>query len=380
MAVVTIDSYSESNSNNSYDVTETSHYVGQSFSVSRSWLLHSCKFYLCRDSTSVVEDTVALVTPHQGVYGTSSTVSGGELATSDTVSASGFGLLTFGLVTYNFTGNQKIRLVPNTKYCLVSYRYSGADNVFVGLDTASPTHDGNEFVVGTPNANKDAIFYVYGEETVAELTTQNCSSVTSNSAVGNGTITIAGGVDVTRRGFCYKTGTTGDPTVSDSVVYDDGTFVEGTYTKSITGLSGGTNYRVRAYCINSIGTSYGSTVQLTTSAAFAPTVTTTTTSRLGKTVVSFGGNVTDAGDTAVTDRGIYWGTSEFSQSNKIVSTSGSGAYSIVITGLTADTTYYYKAYATNSVGTSYGDVIMFKTGGDTPTAGVGYPLPPSNLT
>ena len=65
-----------------------------------------------------------------------------------------------------------------------------------------------------------------------------------------------------KRGFCYKAGT-GDPTTSDSVAYDDGDFGTGAFTKSITGLTGGTTYRVRAYAINSAGTGYGTTVSTT---------------------------------------------------------------------------------------------------------------------
>ncbi len=56
----------------------------------------------------------------------------------------------------------------------------------------------------------------------------------------------------------------GTPTTSDSKVYDSGTFGTGTFTKSITGLTAGTDYRVRAYAVNSAGTGYGSTVQVTT--------------------------------------------------------------------------------------------------------------------
>lgn len=48
------------------------------------------------------------------------------------------------------------------------------------------------------------------------------------------------------------------------VVYDDGTFGTGAYTKSITGLSSSTNYRIRAFAVNITGTSYGATVQAKT--------------------------------------------------------------------------------------------------------------------
>ncbi len=62
----------------------------------------------------------------------------------------------------------------------------------------------------------------------------------------------------------------GTPTTADSKVEDSGTFGTGAFSKSITGLSAGTSYRVRAYAVNSAGTSYGTTVQVTTLSAFIP--------------------------------------------------------------------------------------------------------------
>jgi len=102
------------------------------------------------------------------------------------------------------------------------------------------------------------------------VTTQSATNVDTTSFTGNGNITDTGGANCTRRGFCYKAGTSGDPTTSDSVAYDDGSFGTGAFTKSITGLSSGTSYRVRAYTVNYAGTSYGTTVDVKTLTAFIP--------------------------------------------------------------------------------------------------------------
>ena len=102
------------------------------------------------------------------------------------------------------------------------------------------------------------------------VTTQSATNIATTSCTGNGNITDTGGENCTRRGFCYKVGTSGDPTVSDSVAYDDGSFGTGAFTKSITGLTAGTSYRVRAYAVNSAGTSYGATVDVKTLSAFIP--------------------------------------------------------------------------------------------------------------
>lgn len=96
------------------------------------------------------------------------------------------------------------------------------------------------------------------------VTTQAASEVVSVSFIGNGNITATGGTNASRRGFCYKVGTSGDPVIAtDSLAYDDGSFSTGAYTKTITGLTAGTGYRVRAYATNPDGTSYGTTVQVT---------------------------------------------------------------------------------------------------------------------
>ena len=59
-------------------------------------------------------------------------------------------------------------------------------------------------------------------------------------------------------------GTSGTPTVSNSVIYEDGNFSTGAFYRNLTGLKVGSPYRVRAYAVNSAGIGYGSVVQLTT--------------------------------------------------------------------------------------------------------------------
>ena len=101
------------------------------------------------------------------------------------------------------------------------------------------------------------------------VTTQACTEVTSSSATGNGNITATGGVNCTRQGVCYKTGTTGDPTVTDTTAYTDGSYGTGAYTIPIPSLSSNTSYRVRAYATNTYGTAYGDTVQILTKVILA---------------------------------------------------------------------------------------------------------------
>ena len=92
-----------------------------------------------------------------------------------------------------------------------------------------------------------------------------------------------------------------------------------------------------------------------------PTFTTTGVSAITTTSAETGGNVTSSGGEAVTARGVCWSTahSPTVSGNKTIDGTGSGAFTSSITGLTPNTTYYVRAYATNSVGTAYGNEISF---------------------
>jgi uncharacterized protein (TIGR02145 family) len=76
-----------------------------------------------------------------------------------------------------------------------------------------------------------------------------------------------------------------------------------------------------------------------------------------------GGNITNDGGTPVTQRGIVWSTSPnpTTANNSTTDGSGTGSFTSNLTNLTANTTYYVRAYATNSAGTAYGNEVSFTT-------------------
>ncbi len=94
----------------------------------------------------------------------------------------------------------------------------------------------------------------------------------------------------------------------------------------------------------------------------ATITTTAATSITGSTVVS-GGNVSNDGGTLVTQRGVCYSTSPSptTVNTTIISGSGTGSFTSNITGLTTSTTYFVRAYATNSAGTVYGNEVTFTT-------------------
>jgi hypothetical protein len=121
-----------------------------------------------------------------------------------------------------------------------------------------------------------------------------------------------------------------------------------------------------------------------------PTVTTVFSSHNSATSVTLNGYVLEDGGADVTSRGIAWATFYNPTTNDLIETSGTGTgdFSVTLTGLTEGTTYYARTYATNSVGTAYGNCISF-----TATSAVGidenrvftrefdvYPNPTSGIT
>jgi hypothetical protein len=98
-----------------------------------------------------------------------------------------------------------------------------------------------------------------------------------------------------------------------------------------------------------------------TAEALLPTVTTTAITTIRKTTATSGGNVTDDGGDTVTARGVCWSTSADPtiSDSKTTDSTGEGVFVSSITGLTANTVYHVRAYATNGIGTSYGSDVQF---------------------
>lgn len=188
--------------------------------------------------------------------------------------------------------------------------------------------------------------------------TQNISNITSTTATCNGNVTSTGGATVTARGFCWSTSSF--PTTNNN--HTNNGQGAGNYTSDLTGLTPGTIYYVRAYATNSAGTAYGGNILFST-LANTPSVTTSAVGNITDNSATCGGNVTNDGGSTVTARGVCWSTSQNPTINDAHTSNGTGtgSFSCSITGLTHGTTYYVRAYATNSAGTAYGNQLYFTT-------------------
>jgi len=203
-------------------------------------------------------------------------------------------------------------------------------------------------------------FTTTAQATVPALTTTAVSSINTSSAVSGGNITTDGGSAVTARGVCWSTAS--GATIALSTKTSDGTGA-GSFTSSITGLAASTTYYVRAYATNAIGTSYGSELMCMTSAqATIPVLTTAAASAITGTTATSGGSISADGGSAVTARGVCWSTASgptTALSTKTSDGTSTGSFTSSITGLTGSTPYFVRAYATNAVGTAYGNEVTF---------------------
>jgi len=134
-------------------------------------------------------------------------------------------------------------------------------------------------------------------------------------------------------------------------------------TKTETGLACNTAYTRYVWAYNSCGNSVPSTMSQTTLTCSVPTLTTTAASSIGTATATSGGYIIGDGGSPVTTRGVCWGTSPNPTiaNSKTTDGAGMGIFVSSLTGLTDNTTYYLRAYATNSNGTGYGNGIMIKT-------------------
>jgi len=188
---------------------------------------------------------------------------------------------------------------------------------------------------------------------IPELTTTPISSITGTSASSGGNITHNGGLQVTLGGVCY--GISPNPTHDDNATLQ---LLMGstTFISQLSGLTPGTTYYVRAYGTNSNGTGYGNEYSFTT--ASPPTVTTSNIYDVRGNSTQAGGSVTNTGGSPILSSGLCWSTSH----GPTTASSKNTSFGDPMTGLTTNTTYYARAYATNIVGTSYGDEISFNSG------------------
>ena len=204
------------------------------------------------------------------------------------------------------------------------------------------------------------IFTAQHPDSQVIVTTTEPTDITANSATCGGNVASSNGdyVSVTLRGICWSTNP--NPTFNDNYV-ELGNGL-GSFTTSMTDMSIGTTYYVRAFAVTENGTFYGEQKTFSTRDG-VPTLATVSITDITRTNATSGGIITDDGGLPIIIRGVCWSTSPNPtiDDTHSVDGNGMGAFSSSITGLSPGTTYYIRAYATNDNITAYGNEISFVT-------------------
>ena len=202
------------------------------------------------------------------------------------------------------------------------------------------------------------------------VTTTMPTKITMTSAISGGKVTK--GTNITSRGLVWSI--TQNPTIESNQNFTANGSGAGEFSSNLTGLSPNTNYFIRAYAANNVGTSYGSQLSFKTQDGIIQ-LTTRPVLNITATSAILGGTMTSDGGGRVTTQGVVWSTNQNPtiDSNEGIKSDnagsgffGTGYWEFNITGLLTNTTYFVQAYATSNFGTNYGTQLSFTTINDKP--------------
>ena len=200
----------------------------------------------------------------------------------------------------------------------------------------------------------------------ASLSATKVTNITTTSATFTCTVASHGGETVSEVG--YYVGKDEDVDVTTAIKVSE-VFTSMTFTLTVEGLEVGQDYFVKAYALNSAGEGYSDISTFKTTST-APSVITVGSSELSATSAELSGEVTDHNGEIITERGFVWMKGEgtpTTSSSKLTADGTMGAFTATLTDLSPNQVYSFRAYAINSKGTSYGEVMTFEIQVDLPT-------------
>ena len=191
------------------------------------------------------------------------------------------------------------------------------------------------------------------------LNTLSATNITTTTAMLHGEILTDGTPVYTERGFVYSLSPM--PTLETTIARVTASLTENRmYSATVTGLTLGLTYYVRAYAVNSVGTAYSSNEVSLITQMILPEISTqdVTNKNIGSGTVTLNGTIVSVGDPVYSERGFVYGLvrnpTVDEDTKRIVSGTDAGIFSSNLTGLEVDNIYYVRAYATNAAGTVYG--------------------------
>ena len=196
--------------------------------------------------------------------------------------------------------------------------------------------------------------------TIPTVQTNEVSDVTHSTAIVGGVITENGGQEITERGVVYSK--------SPNPSIENGTKIESlekaeSYACTLMDLEYVTTYYVRAYAVNAKGTAYGEEVSFKTNGTTA-TFDTLSVSEVTATTVVISCALLNNGGESITALGVCYGVNHsptLEDATVVNAELDDLKFSVRLNDLQKGTTYYVRAYATNSHGTVYSDELYFNT-------------------
>lgn len=197
------------------------------------------------------------------------------------------------------------------------------------------------------------------DEQLPILSTSQVVNIMSTSVDCGGNITSDGGTEISSRGIVYSTST--NPSLDDSVK-TAGNGV-GNFAITVDNLLPNTTYYLKSYATNNSGTAYGQQISFTTLNNNVPSVSTTLVNEITNSSANVYGKITVTNNSPVLSKGFVWSTNPNPtiSDNKIEDVSNSNEFSKQLPNLTRNTTYFVRAFVTNSFGTNYGQELTFTT-------------------
>jgi hypothetical protein len=208
----------------------------------------------------------------------------------------------------------------------------------------------------------------YGEVQIFTTADYNLASLTTDvpKSVGYTTVNLGGiiindgGGFISERGFVIGTNPT--PTVLDLKLTALSTGI-GAFSLFVSTLKESTKYYVRSYALNEKGISYGNTHYFTTADFTLPSVITEKALLFTYNAVKLEGAVTNDGGTKIVESGICYGLNSNPKVSdfKVLSSIHIGSFVLDVIDLRENTTYYFRAFAMNSKGLTYGNELFINT-------------------
>jgi uncharacterized protein (TIGR02145 family) len=195
------------------------------------------------------------------------------------------------------------------------------------------------------------------------ITTATATGIEYRSASIKGTLGDTYGRTVQDYGHCWDTAA--NPELTKNKTSFGNQKGAKTFTSQLQNLVPGKTYTVRAYFTIDDITMYSTGNSFITKSVGLPVVEIDSIFNISTVSASCAGEVVQANDDSVIARGICWNSNGSPTINNSKSTNGKGigSFTSELTDLFVNTTYYVRAFATNSKGSDYGLEISFKTKG-----------------